>query len=164
MKWSYYILTILFITVGCSIPERQNDQPVNDKQTGVIEEMLLGYYEDMSARDWEKYRTYFWDNATITTVWQQPGDTVSRVHIITIDDFIKETPHGPDSQPVFEEKMTGSVINVKGNIAEVWADYDAKFGKPDSLMQWSGTDVFTWLHHQGEWKIVSLVFEAASGQ
>lgn len=165
MKNIYFILMLLLCVMACNRHAGQAEQVPQDKQKiKEVEEKLISYYNVMSERDWDKYRSYFWENATITTAWQQPGDSISRVHVITIDNFIKETPDGPDSQPVFEEKMTRSSINIKGNIAEVWADYDAKFGRPDSLMQWSGTDVFTWLHHGGEWKIVSLVFEAESAQ
>jgi len=125
-----------------------------------VEIKLKEYYKDMSARDWKKYRSHFWNNATITTAWQQPGDSAATVDVTTIDDFIKEAPNGPDSQPVFEEKMTDSKIKVQGNIAEAWVNYEAKFGKPDSLTQWKGVDVFTLMRHNSEWKIVSLVFEA----
>lgn len=113
----------------------------------------------MSARDWRKYRGYFWDDATITTVWQQPPDSVAKVHVITIDAFIAKTPEGPDSQPVFSERMKGASISVKGDLATAWVDYDAEFGQPDSLMRWSGTDVFTFLKHDGEWRIAALVFD-----
>ena len=125
-----------------------------------VEAKLEEYYKDMSARDWKKYRSHFWDNATITTAWKQDGDSAAKVDVTTIDDFIKETPNGPDSQPIFEETMTDSKINVQGNIAEAWVNYEAKFGTPDSLAHWKGMDVFTFMRHGGEWKIVSLVFEA----
>ena len=133
---------------------------LNTPEGAAIEERLRRYYQDMSDRDWQKYREHFWKNATITTVWQQPGDSAAAVDITTIDDFIRETPNGPDSKPIFEEKINDSKITVQNNLAQAWVKYDAKFGTPDSLTQWSGTDVFTLLRHQGEWKIVSLVFES----
>ena len=116
----------------------------------------------VSDRDWVRYRAHFWDNGTITTVWQQPGDSSRRVHVITIDEFIRDTPNGPDSKPVFEEKMLGSEIAITGNLSVVWARYEAKFGSPDSLARWQGTDVFTLLRFGGSWKIVSLVFQGDS--
>jgi hypothetical protein len=127
-----------------------------------IRQYLLAYYQDMSDRAWARYRTHFWDNATITTVWQQPGDSSRRVHVITIDEFIKDTPNGPDSKPVFEETLLGSEIAVSGDLSVVWARYEAKFGSRDSLSRWQGTDVFTLLRFGGSWKIVSLVFQGDS--
>jgi hypothetical protein len=125
-----------------------------------VEARLKEYYKDMSARNWKKYRTHFWDNGTITTAWKQPNDSLAKVDVTSIDDFIKETPNGPDSQPIFEETMRSSKISVQGNIAEAWVEYDAKFGTKENLSKWRGTDVFTLLRHDGQWKIVSLVFEA----
>lgn len=59
--------------------------------------------------------------------------------IVTIDEFIRLMPEGPDSQPIFEEKMKGKPeMTIKGNMVTVWADYDAKFGAEDSMMEWTG--------------------------
>lgn len=150
-------LVVMVVLIGCqSKTETQKSEDVL-----AVENRLKNYYEVMSQRDWPVYRSFFWENATITTAWQAPGDSVERVDVTTIDDFIKETPNGPDSQPVFEKRMLDSKITVEGNIAEAWINYEAKFGQPDSLMQWNGTDVFTLLRHEGEWRIVSLVFESA---
>ncbi len=125
----------------------------------VILHELETYYHHMSQRNWNAYRDHFWPNATIATAWTKPGDSLERLHVITIDEFIRETPNGPDSQPVFEEKMTGSRIECMGSLAVVWADYSARFGKPDSLMEWQGRDLFTWMKLDGRWRIVSLSFE-----
>jgi len=50
-------------------------------------------------------------------------------------------------------------IRITKNIATVWARYHAKFGTHEVLTEWDGTDVFTLMRHQGQWKIVSLVYE-----
>lgn len=156
------ILVVGFYVLGCTTKTENSTSTASLGDTpegAAVEAMLKEYYKDMSARDWEKYRRHFWPNATITTAWQQPGDSAARVDVTTIDDFIKEAPLGPGSQPVFEEVMKDSKINMQGNIAEAWVNYEAKFGKSDSLATWTGTDVFTLLRHNQEWKIVSLVFE-----
>ncbi len=120
--------------------------------------MLVRYYADMTRKDWKKYREYFWDSATIATVWQKPGDSAEKVNIITVDEFIRQTQNGPDSKPIFEETMTSSNINIVGELAEVWAEYKAKFGTKDSLMEWKGKDLFSLMRHRNQWKIVSLSF------
>jgi SnoaL-like protein len=132
---------------------------INQPEKKEIKDLLTRYYTDMSSRDWKKYRSYFWDSATITTAWQRPGDSAEKVNVITIDEFIRQTPNGPDSKPVFEERMTGADITVNNNLANVWADYQAKFGTKDSLVVWKGKDLFSIMRHRGEWKIISLSFE-----
>lgn len=156
---SKFPIALLIVTLfQCNSP-KDNPYTRGDERPAV-DKFLHRYYENMSNRNWKLYRDHFWDNATITTVWQQPGDTLENVHVITIDEFIKETPNGPDSKPIFEERMTGSQIKINGNLAEAWATYEATFGSADSLMHWKGTDLFTLLRHNNEWKIVSLVFES----
>jgi hypothetical protein len=156
MRLRQILLTSLFLG-GCT-QINENAHP----DESVVNEKLQTYYADMSARDWKKYKTHFWNNATITTAWKQPGDSIATVDVTTIDDFIRETPNGPDSQPIFEEKMLRSEIHINGNLAQALVYYEAKFGTSENLSEWKGTDLFTLLRHGGEWKIVSLVFE--SGQ
>jgi hypothetical protein len=131
----------------------------NESEDDSIKVFLETYYSEMSKRDWKKYENFFWDDATITTIWQKPGDSVSRVHVITIKEFIAEAPNGPDSKPIFSEEMTGVEIEVRGNIGVARANYKARFGDVNAVMEWNGRDVFTLLKFDGAWKIVSLVFE-----
>jgi hypothetical protein len=142
---------------GCGKGPSQGSSCVENRE--ILQE-VRAYYKDMSRRNWNAYRDHFWPNATITTAWTKPGDSLKRVHVITIDEFIRETPNGPDSQPVFSEEMTSSRIECTGNLAIVWTDYSVRFGKPDSLMEWEGRDLFTWMKLDRQWRIVSLVFEA----
>jgi hypothetical protein len=156
------VLTVIF-TVSCTKKSENSTSTISLTDTpegSGIEKLLNNYYQTMSARNWTQYRDYFWPGATITTAWIQPGDSIETVDVTTIDDFIRETPMGPDSKPVFEEKMTDFRIEVQGDLAQAWVSYEATFGKPDSLMHWQGTDLFTLLRHNGNWKIVSLVFES----
>lgn len=156
---SSWAVAFVGVVVACSSGEdKQPPQATEDIQA--VERFLYQYYSDMTARDWDRYRSNFWPNATITTVWQPPSDSVPRVDVTTIDDFIREAPSGPGSQPVFEESMLRSEISIRGNLAEAWVDYRARFGTKDSLLEWNGKDLFTLLRHDGEWKIVSIAFES----
>ncbi len=112
----------------------------------------------MSDRDWPAYRRFFWKKGTLTTVWQAQGDSTATVQVSTIDEFIAQTPQGPDSQPIFEEKMIDSQIDVKGPLAQAWVRYEARFGTEEELMEWEGTDLFSLMKHNDEWRIVALVF------
>lgn len=155
------VLLLSFVVLfSCCVSKNEPRSGAVSREEEILERILKSYYAVMSARDWRKYRTYFWDQATITTAWQQPADSAAGVHVISIDEFIRRAPEGPDSQPVFSEKMTDASIEVRNNLATAWVDYDAEFGTSESLMVWSGTDVFTFLRHEGDWKIVSLVFES----
>ncbi|MBT8401522.1 MAG: nuclear transport factor 2 family protein [Rhodothermia bacterium] len=129
-----------------------------DSLVGLIEDRVADYYDAMSNRDWPAYREFFWPGATLTTAWQPPDETSSRVIPTTIEAFIEQTDLGPDSAPVFEERLLEQEATIRGPIAVVFATYEARFGDDDSVITWRGTDAFTWLNHQDEWRIASLVY------
>jgi hypothetical protein len=123
-----------------------------------INRLLENYYSTMSERNWEDYQTFFSDDATITTIWAVDSVSSPEIYSNTIDEFIAQTKAGPDSQPIFEEKMLSSEISVKGDLAQAWVNYQARFGSTDNLMEWKGTDLFSFIYFNSEWKIVSIVF------
>lgn len=119
---------------------------------------LQQYYADLSARDWEAFASHFWPGATITTVWQPPGESQPRVLVTSIPDFVAQAPQGPGSKPIFEEKMTSAEVHLHRNLSQVWARYQARFGDPGQVREWAGIDAFTLMKHDGRWRIVSLAF------
>lgn len=124
---------------------------------------LERYYADFSARDWVAFADHFWPGATITTVWQPPGEAGPRVDAQTVPAFVANAPEGPGSQPIFEERMTGLELRVHGNLAQAWVRYAARFGDSTRLVEWSGIDAVTLLEHGGRWRIASLAFTDAEG-
>ncbi len=164
MKYLIHISGLLFIIffLGCqnkdsqSPPLDSNPHPEKEELNGILKD----YYQTMSDRDWEAYRDFFWEKATLTTTWQEASDSVEKVLVSTIDEFISKTPEGPDSQPIFEEKMIESNVDIQSDLASAWVKYEAKFGTQENLMEWQGLDLFSFMKHKGEWKIVSLVFSA----
>lgn len=153
------------IGAACLIlPAAAQDEPelhtdTHPAQVEVLAE-IQQYYRDFSDRDWEAFAAHFWDGATITTAWQPPGEEKSRVVVTSVPEFVTKAPEGPGSKTIFEETLGGAEVLVYQNLAVVWAEYSAKFGEPGDLAEWSGIDAFTLMHHEDNWKIVSLVFSA----
>ena len=81
-----------------------------------------------------------------------------KYEIVPVDTFIARAPQGPDSKPIFEERLTGVVVRSHGNLAQAWATYTARFGEPGNVATWEGIDAFTLLRHDGTWRIVSLSY------
>lgn len=152
------VLVLLLFCAACSTEHTAEiPQPSPEKQE--IKDFLEQYYTTMSDRDWPAYQDMFWEKATLTTVWQKPGDSTAAVHITTIDEFIAQTPQGPDSQPIFEERMQQAEIEVRGNLARAWVSYSAKFGSEEQLHEWEGLDLFTFMRQDDRWRIVALAYE-----
>src|SRR5262245_3399213 len=124
------------------------------------------YYSDMTCRGDRMspaFAEHFWSGATITTVWQPPGESKPVVAVIPINEFAAQATQGPCSKPIFEEKMDGAEVKIERGLAQVWARYQARFGKPGDVKEWSGVDAFTLVKHEGRWKIASLVFRPEGG-
>lgn len=124
-----------------------------------VQLFLSNYYSTMSDREWKVYETFFLEKATLTTIWQDEKDESPSLYSHTIDEFLAQTADGPDSQPIFEEKMLSSEIKINGNLANAWVHYAAKFGTDENLMQWEGTDHFSLIKFEERWYIVSLSYE-----
>ena len=161
------LLGLLLVASGCAgpAPSPIRWEPGSDalpiEQQAVLEE-LETYYADFSARDWAAFADHFWPDATLTAVWQPPGESSERVVATSVPEFVAKAPEGPGSATVFEEWMTAATLRVTSNgLAQAWVDYEARFGEPDALMEWSGIDAFTLMRHDGRWRITSLAYVAA---
>jgi hypothetical protein len=152
----------LLLLLACEV-RRAPPRPADGEDRAVREEVAQ-YYRDMSARDWSAYRSHFWPGATLTTVWAPPGAAGPKVAIMTIEQFLAQTGAGPDSKPLFEERLLGQEVRVMGNLAQVWARYEARFGDSTSVATWRGIDAFTWMKHEGRWRIVALAYTDEPGE
>jgi len=123
-----------------------------------IHAFLENYYQTFSDRDWERFESFFTDQAVLTTIWQSESDSVPVLFIKTITQFLEQTGSGPDSQPIFEERMVESKITVNNGLATAWVDYEAKFGTSENLIEWVGQNLFSLIRHEDRWYIASLSY------
>jgi hypothetical protein len=135
---------------------------VPDTVRAEIVGFLTSYYDALSDRDWGRFSAHFWPGATITTVWQAPGETTPRVTSYTVPAFIEQAPAGPGSKEIFEERMLSAEVHMRSGLGMVFARYRARFGNPGDVSEWEGLDSFALLKHAGEWRIVSLSFAPES--
>jgi len=129
-----------------------------DSARAAVLEFVTSYYAALSDRDWERFADHFWPGAIITTVWQPEGEPAARVFSQTVREFVEKAPAGPGSREIFEERMLAADVQVRGDLANVFARYTARFGDPGDVMEWKGVDSFSLLRHEGAWRIVSLAF------
>ena len=149
------LILLLFSGYTVSLDTQTQNQDINEEE---ILTVITVYYKDFSDRNWEKFSKHFWDRATLTTVWQPSDEDSPRVISVTVPEFVEQAHLGPDSKPIFEEKMTNAEVRVYKILAHVWAHYDARFGDPGNITEWKGIDAFTLIKHEGKWKITSLAY------
>lgn len=150
---------VLLPLLACAA-EPARPRASEDPQEEILREVRR-YYVDFSDRDWNAFAEHFWPGATMTTVWHAPGESGPRVLATTVPRFIEQAPLGPDSKPIFEERMDRAEVRSHGNLAHVWAHYTARFGDSTNVATWRGIDAFTLMKHDGRWKIVALAYTDA---
>lgn len=117
------------------------------------------YYDRFSRRAWRAFRSSFWPGGVIATRWHPPGRSAPQVDVQTLETFLRRTREGPDRLAVFAERMVHHEITQYGELAIVWATFEATFGRAGAAPETHyGVDAFQLLKHQGEWRIVSLAF------
>lgn len=156
MRWLNVFYLLFYSSMLLGQPEEIVRSPAEQELYLILEE----YYETMSDRDWIAYRDFFVAGGTLTTVWKAESEAKPAIHTYSIDQFLAQTKDGPDSQPIFEEKMTSADMKIQGNLASVFVRYKAKFGTSENLMEWEGFDHFSMIRFEGKWKIVSITYES----
>jgi hypothetical protein len=160
---------LICLSLACLLVMNSSPAPAtqaNDPDTREVLNEIARYYGDMSCKEGHllpTFQAHFLSGATITTILQPKERDKPQVLVTPVQDFVLQSPAGPCSQPVFEEKMENAEVKIHNGLAQVWAHYSARFGKLANLDEWSGIDAFTLLKHDSQWKIVSLVFRADSG-
>ena len=152
------VLTLAVSATSCGETQRPEPAATLDVESAKVLDVLHSYYDAFSERNWQRFESHFWPGASITTVWQPPGETAARVVITSIPDFVDQAPAGPGSREIFEERLLSAEVTAVGNLAQAWARYKARFGDPGAVQEWNGVDAFTLMEHDGEWRIVSLAF------
>jgi len=156
------ILLIVLLGLGaCGEPPptaRPDDTAASTTPELEVRQVLDSYYAALSARDWPRFEDHFWAGATMTTIWTPEGETADRVVFFAIPDFVAQAPEGPGSREIFEERLVLADVMVAGVLAQAWARYHARFGDPGDISEWEGMDAFTFLKHDGRWRITSLAY------
>lgn len=126
--------------------------------TRPVETFLTGYYDALSDRDWVRFANSFHDGAHIAFVMPDSTGATGRVTFQSIPRFVQLAPLGPGSREIFEERMTDHTIHVSGDLAVAWVEYEARFGDPGDVMEWTGIDAVTMIRIRNAWKITSLAY------
>lgn len=119
---------------------------------------LRAYYAALTSRDWLLLGTHFWPRGTITAIRVPAGDSVERVHTLSIEEFVAGA--GPARAAVFSAELVRASVVTYGDLADAWVTYRARVGAtPDSVTTHYGIDAFHLMRHEGRWRIVGLAFQ-----
>jgi hypothetical protein len=132
--------------------------PTGDPLRSEVRGVLESFYAAYNAREWKRARTHFWDGATITDVRIVPDHPAPVVRVSSVAEFFDELARVRESGPEgFEGRLEGAPeVRIASNVAQAWCLFQASFGGPRESMSWRRVDAFTFVLHEGTWKIASL--------
>ena len=116
------------------------------------------FYSAYNSRDWKRARAQFWSGATISDVRILPDQPAPAVQVASVAEFFEELARTREPGPGgFQGKLVGSpVVRTASNVGQAWCHFEARFGGPQETMSWRRVDAFTFVLHEGHWKIASL--------
>jgi hypothetical protein len=158
-----WLTVALLATTACTIQlDDRSAGQVNDDSVAeqAVRAALERYYGAFSRLDSAAFLAHFWPGADVTTAWRAPGADSVAVTIMPVEEFMRQWAAGPGSRPIFEERMVQASIRLRGDLAQAWVRYTARFGDSTHVDEWSGIDAFTLMRVGTEWRIVELAFAA----
>ncbi len=127
-----------------------------------VGELLARYYKDFATGEWTRMRQHFWPDATLVTI-RSPGlGAPPAVVVMSIGDYIARHANGGGRGSTLRIELDSRRIENVGSIASAITHYRAIDTSGQEAQSWSGADLFSFVRHEGQWRIASLVFEGAS--
>lgn len=138
--------------------------PEGDPVLAEVRGVLEAFYAAYNAREWKLARTYFWDGATITEVRIRDDQPTPGVSVSSVAEFFDELSQEGAAGPLgFRGSLEGApAVRIASNVAQAWCPFRASFGGPQQSMSWRRVDAFTFVLHEGSWKISSLAQSSSS--
>jgi len=161
MRLLVFMVVVVVALAGCSIERIEPGGTENSRaeEDSAIQAALDTYYGRFSRRAWDELRESFWPGAVIATRWLPPGASDTLVDVIPLETFLSRPEEGPARLAVFAERMVRHEVRRYGDLAIVWATFEATFGMPGAPPETHyGVDAFQLLADGGTWRIVSLAF------
>lgn len=127
-----------------------------------IKKLIDDFYGIISGkaeeeRSWDSFRTLFFANAHLMSMKVNSNNQCSTIpvnvetYILGLDKFLSAND--------FYEYGFNYKINIKGNIAQVYSEYEAKKSLEDNEPIKKGTNLVQLINDEHNWKILNMVWQ-----
>ena len=131
----------------------------DEEQIGaVIDEMYAMISGPKGQRDWSRQRNVFLPRARQVRTWVEE-DGRAEMKIMGLQEYAENTQPFFDANDFYEIE-TARRIDVFGNMAHVWSNYEARTSPDDSSVERRGINSIQVFRHPDEgWKIISMIWD-----
>jgi hypothetical protein len=152
-----------------AVSERPDDwtDPCLEVSELEVYDVLERFYRDFAHGDWNAMQERFWPGASVIAIRtrEQRGDKQGgdkQVVNEPIESCIERLRANVARAKPLEIALIEHRIVPTGSIAQASIQYSAVDKSGDAPQGWSGTDAFTLVRHEGQWRIASLAFGSSS--
>ena len=133
---------------------------MNDRKeiSAAVDEMYAMISGPKGPRDWSRQARCFHPEARQIRTW---ADAEGRpaMKMMGLDDYSRDTQPFFDANDFYEVE-TGRRIDVFGNMAHVWSNYEARTAPDASSVERRGINSIQLFRHPDEgWKIISMIWD-----
>jgi hypothetical protein len=121
------------------------------KDSILVQQVLITLFDGMREGDSAKVGSVFRNDVRMISAFRDKSDKPV-LKEEKLSDFLNAV--GAPHVEVWDEKIYNTVIQIDGNIAQVWTDYTFYLGKTFSHC---GIDAFQLVKEDNLWRIVSLM-------
>jgi hypothetical protein len=112
-------------------------------------DMVVRLFDGMRERDRAKLESVFHETARLMRAGERDGQPM--VSVTPIDQFIERVASAQG--PIWDERIYNPVVQVDGNLAAVWVEYDFYLGDEFSHC---GVDALHMARTESGWKIIQI--------
>ncbi|WP_260482278.1 nuclear transport factor 2 family protein [Sphingomicrobium flavum] len=157
MKWLALLIALALPSAAMADHHEQAENVMSEEAK--VQAAIDGIYAVISGpvgqpRDWDGMRALMTADARLTPIAAQGHQTHS------IDGYIERSEQFLVEQGFFEVE-TGNRIEIYGDLAQVWSAYEGRTGSADGPIFVTGINSFQLVRQAGEWKIFSILWQAA---
>ena len=136
---------LLFTAMNTPVSETEKP-PATEEQ---VEEVIIRLFDGMRESDREKAASAFHESMTLSTVVNRDGEV--GLAQTNIDGFLNAV--GQPKDEVWDEQISGLVIQIDGNLATAWMNYSFYRGETFSHC---GVNTMNLIQTADGWKIFSI--------
>ena len=153
MTRSTALSTAALVLLGAASLGAQSPVSPQSPEARAVLAAVTGFTDALKSKDTTAMLRHIDTTYTrMTLLRPAPGGQGVRVALLTGREFIRVVSQ-PD-QPPLDEPIRNPVIQIDGDLATVWAEYQVR--RPDRTVSHCGYDAFQLARLNGTWKILNV--------
>jgi hypothetical protein len=147
----HWLVFVIFIGCCCFVGKGYADEPGEKKLHDEIIITVKNLFDGVRTGDKQKIEAAFANEATMTAIIYKEGK--QNISIRSLSEFIEKA--GAKKDQAWDERLENYQVQVKGDLACLWANYQFYLG---STYSHRGIQQIQLIQQDGNWKILNITY------